>query len=196
MIVPLTTRHCRTSSSPEEPDWSKPSRSRRRLAPTVMVFPGETQIVGVTRTKGLPIPFSNEKNKTLTCKYLSKSASHLVLYWKEMCGFLGHASGEDVHAPTSPGRHCYEGESELIQHSRDVRVTMDEATSTSEADNGTSCCRYFSRQHLVNIEAHHHKFRLEGRTRGRPCPAAGTREMFSGRPSESMTPPRMKTTLL
>lgn len=179
MVVPLATRHCHTSSLPENLGWIKPSRSRRRLAPTVMVFRGETQTGVVTRTKGLPIPTPNERNKTLTCKFLSKSASHLVLYWKGMCGFLGRASGEDVHAPTSPGRHCYEGEPELTQHSRDVRVTMDEATSTREAVNRTSCSRYFSRQLTVNIEAYHRKFLLERRTRGRPCPAAGGREMIS-----------------
>ena len=75
------------------------------------------------------------------------------------CRLWGEIGG-DVHEPTSSRRHCYEREPEPTQHSRDVRFTMGEATSTSEADNGTSCSRYFSQQLLVNIEAHHHKVLL------------------------------------
>ena len=156
MVALLATRHCRTSSSPENLGWSKPSRSRRRLAPTVMVFRGNTQTDVVTRTRAnryLPQMKRTRHLRTNSCR----SQRHTSCCAGKNCAVSWDMQvvKMSTHQPAQDGTVMRVSRNSLNTR-EDVRVTMDEATSTSEAVNGTSCCRYFSRQLLVNIEAHHH----------------------------------------
>ena len=65
MAVPLTTRHCRTSPSPENLGWSNTSRSRR-----AMVFPSRNMWVLVGSTCAVDL-FSASENQGEVVQFLN-----------------------------------------------------------------------------------------------------------------------------